>query len=175
MVSRSHLIAIALTMVCFSAAAQDQEIDPAKLATIKELMKITGASSNSQQFSDAFSQQFVSVLKLGNPQISDRAISIVEEEVSKLVEEEFAGESLQRLIYLIYARYFTLEDLNGLVAFNRSPVGTKANRVMPQLMEDSLDAAQIWSQEITPKISARVLKRLEEEGIKVRARSSPGQ
>ena len=114
-------------------------------------------------------------MRLGNPEISDRAIRIVEEEVSKLIEDEFVNESLQREIYRIYARYFTLEDLNGLVAFNRSPVGEKANRVMPRLMADSLSAAQIWSQEITPKISAQVIKRLEEEGIAVRPQAPDNQ
>jgi len=172
MLSRVRLTtAAALLAICLSAFAQQEQISAEKLATIKQLMQITGASTNSEQFSKAFSQQLISVLRLGNPDISQRAVDIVQEEVHKMVAEEFAGESLQREIYLIYARYFSLEELKGLVSFNQSAIGTKANKVMPLLMQDSVTAAQIWSEDISPKISARVLNRLREEGISVRVRT----
>ena len=70
-------------------------------------------------------------------------------------------------MHRIYARYFTLEELNGLIAFNRSDIGRKANRVMPVLMRESMSAAQEWSEEIGPVISSRVQKRLAQEGIKI--------
>ena len=89
------------------------------------------------------------------------------------VQEAFSEESLQREIYPIYAKYFTLEELMGLIAFNKSPAGVKANRVMPQLMAESMQAAQIWSRTITPQISTRVLERFQKEGIQVRLGPPP--
>ena len=147
-----------------------EEIDQKKLDAIKELMSVTGAGANNQQFANAFAQQLISALKTGNPDISDQAIQIVNDEVKRMVDEEFSSEKLQKKIYPIYARYFTLEDLQGLIAFNQSAVGKKANQVMPQLMQDSLSAVQQWTQKVGPKISASVLKRFEEEGIEVRVR-----
>lgn len=134
-------------------------------------MLVTGAGSNSKQFSDAFTQQLVSVLKLGNPHISPKAIEIVNDEVTRMVEQEFSEEKLQMMIYPIYDKYFTLEELQGLVTFNRSAVGAKANRVMPQLMQDSMTAVQGWSQDLGARISASVVERFKEEGIEVRPRN----
>ena len=41
------------------------------------------AASNSEQYARAFSQQLISVLKISNPDLSNEAIRIVEEEVAK--------------------------------------------------------------------------------------------
>lgn len=166
-----HLIRIFILAIClltslWSLAAES--VDPKKLAAIKELITVTGAATNSEQYARAFSQQLVSVLRMSNPQLSAAAIEIVNEEVGRSVREAFSEESLQQEIYPIYAHYFTLEELHGLLAFNQSPAGIKANQVMPQLMAESMQAAQLWSRAITPKISSRVLERFQEEGIEVR-------
>ncbi len=145
-----------------------EPVDPAKLAAIKELITVTGAATNSEQYARAFSQQLVSVLRISNPQLPDSAIQIVNEEVGQSVKEAFNEESLQQEIYPIYAKYFTLEELEGLIAFNKSPAGIKANQVMPQLMAESMQAAQLWSRSITPQISKRVLERFQKEGIQIR-------
>jgi hypothetical protein len=167
--NRFYIVGL-ITISCTCSAA-DERISTEKLKTIKELMLVTGAGSNSKQFSDAFTQQLVSVLKLGNPHISPKAIEIVNDEVTRMVEQEFSEEKLQMMIYPIYDKYFTLEELQGLVTFNRSAVGAKANRVMPQLMQDSMTAVQGWSQDLGARISASVVERFKEEGIEVRPRN----
>jgi hypothetical protein len=68
------------------------------------------------------------VLKISNPNLSQRAANIVQEVVNDSVVGAFGNESLEREIY---AKYFTFDELEGLIAFNRSPTGQKANRVMP--------------------------------------------
>jgi len=151
-------------------ATAKEKIDEEKLHAIKQLMTVTGAGVNNQQFASAFAQQLISALKVGNPDISEQAVQIVKDEVKRMIDQEFTSEKLQKEIYPIYARYFTLEELQGLIAFNQSPIGQKANRVMPQLMQDSLSAVQQWTQIVGPKISASVLQRFEAEGIEVRVR-----
>jgi len=159
--------AICLLMTS-SMAIQAEEISAEKLAVIKELMAVTGAAANASQFSQAFTQQMTAVLRVSNPDISERALEIVQEEVAKVVAEELQNESLQSQIYPLYARYFTLDELQGLVAFNKSPVGQKANAVMPQLIEQSLIAGQEWSRQVQPLMSERILNRFREEGITIR-------
>lgn len=144
-----------------------EEIDERKLPLIKELIKVTGAATNSEQYIRAFSQQLISVLRISNPDLSDEAIQIVEEEVTKTVVAAFSSESLQQEIYPIYARYFTVEELEGLIAFNRSPAGQKANQVMPQLIAESTRAAQTWARTLSPQISHRVLQRFSDEDIEI--------
>lgn len=155
--------------------AAAEEPDAEKMAAVKELLEVTGAVANSNQFSRAFTDQMIGMLKATNPGISRQALIIVSEEVQATVEEELAKQTLQRRIYPIYAAHFTLEELEALIAFNKSPVGQKANQLMPVLVEESLAAAQSWSKQVGPRISARILERLESEGIDINLRKSESE
>jgi hypothetical protein len=130
-------------------------------------MQVTGAETNTAQFSSAFTHQIISVLRTSNPELSAEAIAIVGEEVAKVVEEELANESLQSQIFPIYAKHFTLQELQALIKFNQSATGIKANKVMPMLVSESMNAAQLWTQSVAPRISERVLERFKEEGISI--------
>lgn len=150
----------------------EEPIPQVKLDAIRTLMQITGAQSTSEQFSTAFTQQFISVLRANNSVLSDKAITIVTEEIAKVVAEELENENLQLQIFPIYARYFTLEELEGLIEFNQSATGIKANKVMPMLLRESMNVAQAWSQAVGPKISERIFKRFKEEGINIQPSSN---
>jgi uncharacterized protein len=149
--------------------AQTEEIPAEKLDAIRELMRVTNAQANRTDFAAAFAQQMLSILRTSNPDLSEKAVQIVTDEVTTMVNKELDDESLQLMIYPIYARYLTLEELEGLIKFNESAVGKRANQVMPKLMQESLEAAQAWAQMVGPKMSDKVLERFQEEGIPVRA------
>ena len=128
-------------------------------------MAITGAEVNRRELTANFTQQLISVLQANNTTLPAHAVEIISEEVDAVIKEQLANESLQKKMYLIYARYFSLEELQGLIAFNQSPIGIKANQVMPILMRESMSAAQTWSVEIGPLLSDKIRTRLEKEGV----------
>ena len=166
MFSSRTCIAVLLLLATFLARAESvADLDPAKIAAIRELLEVTGAHADQKQLSRTFSLQFISVLRANNAVLSKTAIEIIEAEVKQVVAEQLANEVLQQKMYRIYAQYFTLEELEGLIAFNRSPTGIKANRVMPVLLRESMSAAQQWSEEIGPTLSRRIMARLKEENI----------
>ncbi|MFT5208324.1 MAG: hypothetical protein ACI9CE_000038 [Flavobacterium sp.] len=175
MIRQLTKLVIAVYLSALSLALNAEEIStlpvalgPAKLKAVQELLASTGAEANSQQFTAVFSQQLISVLRIANPKLSQRAIDIVNEEVGRIVTESFSNDALQKEIYPLYTKHFTLSELQDLIEFNRSPVGKKANAIMPQLMQESMAAAHIWSQEIGPNISIEVLKRFSQDGIDIR-------
>jgi len=143
------------------------EIDPAKANAIRELLKVTGAQADREQLTRTFTQQMISVLQASNTTLPPGSIQIITKEVDLVLAEQLRREVLQQKMYRIYAQYFTLEEIQGLTAFNRSEIGRKANRVMPILMRESMSAAQEWSEEIGPILSARVRERLEAEGVTI--------
>lgn len=87
------------------------------------------------------------------------------QELTRTFTQQLKDKILQAKMYKIYARYFTLEDIEGLIEFNETPIGIKANRIMPILMQESINAAQQWSEEVGPIMSDRVMKRLKAEGV----------
>jgi len=157
---------LAGTGLALARADDATNLEAEKRQAIRELMQITGANQSSQQFATAFTQQMLSILRASNPQLPVKAEQIVTEEVLRLVRLE--QENLQTRIQLIYAHHFSLAELQGLIAFNQSPVGVKANAVMPALMAESQQAGQAWSQDIVPRITVQILRRFSEEGIAVK-------
>lgn len=164
-----RLLHITPTLLVFSQTAFAQDgIDPAKKAAIQELMAITGAEANRQQLTHTFTQQLITVLQANGISVDEQTTRMIRGEVKTVVDEQLENQRLQNKMYRLYARYFTLEEIEGLIAFNKSPIGAKANRVMPLLMRESMSAAQEWLEEIGPVISNRVRDRLEEQGISIK-------
>ena len=144
-----------------------QNIDADKLAAIRELLKITGAQADSAQLTKSLSQQLIGVLRANNTQLSNEDMEMITHEVGAVVGEQLTNEVLQKKIYRVYARYFTLEDIQSLIEFNKSPAGRKANRVMPTLMRETKSETNTWVEEVAPEITRRVSEKLKQEGIRV--------
>lgn len=160
-------LVLAAGLISPHASGAEGELDARKVTAIRELMEITGAQANQEELTNAFTQQLTSVLQANNTTLTAEAVEIIRLEVDTVVGEQLQQETLQQRMHQIYARYFTLEELEGLIAFNRSDIGKKANRVMPLLMRESMSAAQAWSVDIGPELSKRVQQRLAEEGITI--------
>jgi len=103
------------------------------------------------------------LLKQSNPEIPPRALNILGEEVNATIREEI--EAFYEMMYPIYQKYFTLNELNGLISFYETPLGSKVISTLPLITQESMLAGQQWGATLAPKIQQRVMKRFKEEGI----------
>jgi len=62
----------------------------------------------------------------------------------------------------VYEKYYTVEDMQALIAFFRSPVGKKLLSTQPELSRESMKIGQEWGQEIGKKVGETFGKQLEE-------------
>jgi len=67
--------------------------------------------------------------------------------LAKVTEEEII-----KLYAPIYAKHLTSNEMKQLIAFFKSPIGTKFRKVQPILIKEGADAAQAWSQGISVSI-----------------------
>jgi hypothetical protein len=120
----------------FAAGAQaSSKIDPQKEASIRELMNATGAKDLGKQLVQAGMEQFRSSVEDSQPN-NPRAKQFVDAFVSKF-QKHFDPNSLTETIIPIYDKYFTSEDLNGLLAYYRSPLGQRMLKVLPEVTRES--------------------------------------
>jgi hypothetical protein len=150
-----------------SLAAQAEEIPEEKKAAIEELMQLTGAEQVGDQVIELFTAQMVEALRVDYPDLPDTIRQLIEDEVSQVVNGELRQGTLQKTIYPIYAKYFSVEEIRELIAFNNSDLGRKANRLMPQLLDESSLAAQQWGMGLRVKLIERVSQRLQDNGLKI--------
>ena len=62
-------------------------------------------------------------------------------------------------------KYFTHDDIKGLLSFYQTELGKKTIKVLPQIVQHSWKAGQLWGQSLAPLIQERLKKRFKEEGI----------
>ena len=60
----------------------------------------------------------------------------------------------------IYDKYYTLEDIQGMIAFYESPVGRKVTEVTPKMTAESMAVGQEWGR----KIAEKILESIQESG-----------
>jgi hypothetical protein len=171
--NRMNLILISLSLACFPASAD--EIPSDKKAAIQELIQITGAGQIGDQVTELFTRQMIEALRADYPDLPGPMIQAIREEVALVVNEEIEQGTLQKTIYPIYAKHFTLEEIQGLIDFNRSALGRKANKLMPQLMSESSQAAQQWGLGLRVKLIERVSETLKAKGLNILADPQPEQ
>lgn len=155
------------------------DMKPEKRALIKELFEVTRAGKLAQGATDAMLNEMEKTL----PQILSATLDNTSElkpeereELRKTIGESAVRvhrrmralmsekinmvEITEQMSYPLYDKFFTEDELKGLLSFYRSPVGQKSIDVMPALMQESMQKA---SELILPKIEPIITEVLEEE------------
>ena len=70
---------------------------------------------------------------------------------------------LENILIVVYDRHFSIEELQQILAFYRSPVGQKLMSEQPALVRESMLAGQEWG----GRLGAEVAQQLAAEGIKI--------
>ena len=165
---RKLILAFTLCYSLLPSLSYSDELTLEKKAAIKELLQVTGATQMGELFGNLLIQQMTQVLKKTKPDIDPKAFEIIREEAESLMTEEFVvKESLLPFMYPIYHKYLTLEEIEGLIQFYKTPLGRKAISVMPKMTQEGMIAGQEWGQSIGPKFQQKVLDRFKKEGIKI--------
>ena len=142
-----------------STSTSDAE---AKRNDIRKLIEITGVK---ESMADML-PQIIAPMKSSYPQMPDR--------VWQELAEEFKVDDLVDRLIPVYEKYYTRDDIRGIIAFYQSPLGRKLIAVQSQMAPDILEVSQEYARDLAQRLSARlkkegVLKESDSEGAK------PGQ
>ena len=127
-----------------AASAPAEKLDPAKEQAIRHLLDLTEISKMGDNISQAISHQVQEAVGRG----------LAEDQVPKFMET-FNGRftaaappaKVTDAIVPIYAKHFTMEDIQGLIKFYESPLGTKLVKEMPQVVQESQAAGVQMNQD----------------------------
>lgn len=166
---RTKFTAVAFLAVLLSGnVLAADKISQEKQALVDTLLEQTGQSANAVagQFSTLFIQQMSMMLKNSNPNIPQRALEILEEEVTNVINETFVESgAMNQAMYPVYDKHFSTKELEEMIAFNNTPLGQKLIQVMPQITQDGMMVGQQLGQQLGPMIQQRLAERFREEGI----------
>jgi hypothetical protein len=114
------------------------------------------------------SNQIIDVWRKDKKKLTPRAIEIIKEQMSAVINEQISNEQAFFSYFVpIYDRYYTHNEIKGLLSFYDSELGRKSIQVMPSIMDECMAAGEKWGQAITPIVVERIIKKFEAEGIKL--------
>jgi len=118
-------------------------IPPAKEAKIRRILQLTGSA----QLGTQVINQLLGSFKTAMPQVPAAFWSDVQKEIRP---DDFVN-----LVIPIYARHFSDNDLDGLIAFYSSPLGQRVTHELPAVTSECLVAGQEWGRKLSDQILAR--------------------
>jgi hypothetical protein len=155
------IAAVLFAALAFAAApAMAQSADPAVAAAARELFESMNLRATTAESLAQMSRQMPAMLRSGAEQAiradaklsdSQRSAKLAELDeklagAARLLDKVFADPTLVDAMFEemvpLYARYYTLEDMRAMAAFYRSPTGAKTLKLMPQLMNESMQLGQ---------------------------------
>jgi hypothetical protein len=133
----------------------NSKVDPAKEADIRQLIQLTGADKLADQMMVSMETNLKPGLMNAFPpgEYREKLVTLFFE---KIHSKAIVG--IQQITIPAYDKYFSDEEIREMTAFYLTPIGKKAVAVLPQLMNDVLQAAQSWSQQLGRESLQEVLQ-----------------
>lgn len=138
------IIPISILIICIGQAYGQTD---SYRTTLKHLFIVSGSETN---FKVTIKQMFT-MLKQQKTNIPDS--------VWKEFENEFVKASIDELVdmlYPIYKKHMTENDLTKTIEFFETPIGKKYVEKTPFILQESMQVGQQWGAKIAKKIELRL-------------------
>lgn len=86
---------------------------------------------------------------------------IFREEFVRELETPQAAQEYEKAMIPVYQKFFSDEELQALIAFHKTPAGSKWAKVRQEMMPMEDEAGKNWAKGIMSRVQPRVQKRLE--------------
>jgi hypothetical protein len=138
---------VSVFMVLGLHAQDTAPADAAKSAAIKEFLTVSGTKQAMDQMVD----QMIGQMKQMAPQ------NMPGDFWEKASQRLKSGELLELLVP-VYNQYYSTEDLQGLIAFYKTPLGKKMVASMPNIMRESYEVGNQWGQKVGMELMGEMSK-----------------
>lgn len=157
-----RLAAVALSLACTSPAAFAQsQPTPAALATAKELITVTGATTLFNPLIAGVVEQAKLLYLQQNPGLAKDL-----NEITAKMRTDLAPRfsQLSDEIARLYAVDFSEQELKDILVFYKSPAGQKLLQQQPKVIDNSMKFAQAWANKLSDEVVAKMRDELKKRG-----------
>jgi hypothetical protein len=126
-----------------------EKLDPAKDAAIRHLLDITGESKEGENINAGMTNQVHTVMSRAIP--ADQLPKFMDTFTAKY-NPSAPPSAVTDAMVAIYARHFSMEDIQAITKFYESPVGQRAVKEMPDVSRESQTAGMQMDQKVAMKV-----------------------
>lgn len=138
-----------------AAASPPAKIDPAKEADIRKLLEVTGAKELALQTMGSMEKNIRPMLTASLPP-GDYREQLIDLFFTKF-HSRVQTQEIVEMAVPVYDKYFSDDEIKGLVQFYGTPLGHKTLQVLPKLMGELQDQGRNWGQRIGRESMEEVL------------------
>jgi hypothetical protein len=156
--------AVILLLGLFATAAPAQESSPAAMAAARDMLAVKGGAA----FFDPVIPGVIETVKNSfvptNPQLY-RELN----DVAALLRKDYESKRAEILdnVTRIFAQHFTEQELKGMTAFYKTPLGQKMLKEEPAAIEESLKSTQQWADAFSDTVMTRFRAEMLKKGHKL--------
>lgn len=129
--------------------------EESKQDDIRRLLEVTGAAGLASQSMDEMEKSIKPLVENALPPGAYRA------ELVNLFFEKFRSKrdpaALENLIIPIYDKYYTDDDIKGLIQLYQTPLGQKMLSILPKVAAESQAAGEQWGEQVGRQAMLEVL------------------
>jgi len=157
-----RLAAIAGALVAISPWAHSQQPSAAAMASAKELIATTGATTLFSPLIPGVVEQAKLLFLQQNPTIGAQL-----NEVAAKVRTDLASRfsEITDQVAKFYATAFTDQELKAIIAFYHTPAGKKLLDEQPKIADASMRFAQEWANKLSDEVIGKMREELQKRGI----------
>ena len=153
--------AVAFAMVAFGPAAHSQQPSAAAVATAKELVAATKATTVFNPLIAGVVEQAKLLFLQQNPGLT-KDLNEIADKMRTDLAPRFA--ELNDEMAKLYATHFTDQELKAILVFYKSPVGQKLLTEQPTVVDASMRYAQDWANKLSDQVIANMREELKKRG-----------
>jgi hypothetical protein len=164
---RKHSWALVAGLTVFllgAGAALAQSPAPDAMTAARELVVTMRTAEQFKAIMPAVIQNLKPAIVQNRPEVArdlDAIMPLLLEGMSARVNE------IVDEITALYARTFTVDELNAITAFYRSPVGQKFLLKLPAITQESMVIGQKFGQSVATELQGRIVEELRKRGHKI--------
>lgn len=153
--------AVIAALIAGASVAFAQQPSPVALATAKEIMKTSGAMTLFNPLIPGVVEQAKNLYLQQNPGLSKDLNEIAAKLRADLMPrmEELTNEMAK-----LYATHFTEQELKDILAFYKTPTGTKLLNEQPKIADEGLKYAQDWANALSDRVMSLMRDELKKRG-----------
>jgi uncharacterized protein len=143
--------------LALATSAWAEEPDPAAIAKAKEVMAAAHSDKMAAQMITLMEKPLSELIESVNPGRGKETADLLREELFPAMRQRMP--EFTDLAARIYAKHFTVADLEQLIAFYESPIGKKLVAEQPAMLTEMSAVAQAWGE----NLAMEVMRNLEPE------------
>jgi hypothetical protein len=156
-----RLATLGLSLVAFSPLANAQQPSPAAMASAKELISITGATTLFSPLIAGVVEQAKVLYLQQNPALS-KDLNEIATQMRTDLQPRFS--ELTDEVSRLYATNFTEQELKDILAFYKTTAGKKFLTAQPKIVDSSMRFAQDWANKLSDQVIAKMRDELKKRG-----------